>query len=120
MSCQKEKCKSWNSPDKLPPIVNCATLSPSPKRRNDTELVCKIKICKGWNSADIQPPPVAPHVQQEDLEGETVPQYPEHIARMCYDWEKISEERRMKAEGEEKEKFKRFELKIVQRDNSRE
>ena len=72
--------------------------------------MCTIRICKGWNSADVQPPPVAPHVQQEDLEGETVPQYPEHIARMCYDWEKIYEGRRMQAEGEEKEKLKRLEL----------
>ena len=102
--------------DKLPPIVDCATLSPSPKRINNTELVCKIKICTSWKNADKQPPPVAPPVRHEDLEGGTVPKYPEHIASMCYDWDKIMEERKLRAEVEEMEKLKRMELiKVKQR-----
>ena len=50
---------------KLPLIEDCVTLSPSPKRKNNTELICKIRNCSSWNSPAKQPTPVAPTVRQD-------------------------------------------------------
>ena len=101
-----------NSPGKSPLLIeDCVTLSPSPKRNNNTELTCRIRNCLGWNSPAKQPPPVAPTVRQDDLGGGPDSNYPESMQYLCYNWEKIMEERKLKAELEEQEKGKR--LKII-------